>query len=207
ELTAAGHGGEGFHFKPVLIELQRAAQLAEAVGQIFKRERTVLEFDAPLKTGIPQRAMGLELESGDAAGGQIGIERFSELEIDRAAGGKIELLRALERETSVRAKVGVVSGYVEGIETDTAAGQRCVQAPVALEMNARDVNRQLAKLGVAAKLLKIVERAVDGDRPGERGVGAEGFNVRHAKKRADVELRKVDASLRGVAASQFRLAF
>ena len=61
ELAAAGHRGEGLHFKPVLIELQRAAQLAEAVGQIFERERTVLEFDAALQTGIAQRAVRFEL--------------------------------------------------------------------------------------------------------------------------------------------------
>jgi uncharacterized phage protein gp47/JayE len=38
--AAAAHGGQVFHFEPVLVELERAVQLAQAVGQIFKRERS-----------------------------------------------------------------------------------------------------------------------------------------------------------------------
>ena len=37
EQAAAAHRGEGFHFKAVLIELQRAVQLAETVGHVFER--------------------------------------------------------------------------------------------------------------------------------------------------------------------------
>ena len=43
ERAAAAHGGEGLDLEAVLVELQRTVQLAEAVGQIFKGERTVLE--------------------------------------------------------------------------------------------------------------------------------------------------------------------
>ena len=90
---------------------------------------------------------------------------------------------------------------------DPAIGKRCVHAALAFEMNAGDGNRQLVKLGVAAKLLQIGKRSVDRDRPGERGVGAECFYVRHAKQSADVEFGKLDAGFRRVAASKFRLAF
>ena len=49
---AAAHRGQGFHLQPVLVELQRAVQLAQAVGHVFKRKRAVLEVDAPLEIGM-----------------------------------------------------------------------------------------------------------------------------------------------------------
>ena len=59
EQAAAAHCGQGSDFEPVLIELERAVQLAEAVGQIFKRERAILEIDASLQGGILQAARAL----------------------------------------------------------------------------------------------------------------------------------------------------
>jgi hypothetical protein len=70
--AAAAHGGERFDLQPVLVELERAVQLAEAVGHVFKRERAVLEVDAALQAGILQRAVRLHLEGGGSAGGQVG---------------------------------------------------------------------------------------------------------------------------------------
>ena len=99
-------------------------QLAQAVGQVFERERAVLEVDAALQAGILQRAVRFHLEGGGAARGQVGIERLGQLEIDGAAGGKIQLPRALEREAALRAQVGVFAGDVQRIETDRAIGQQ-----------------------------------------------------------------------------------
>ena len=50
--AAAAHGGERLHLEPVLVELERAVQLAQAVGQVFERERAVLEIDAALQARI-----------------------------------------------------------------------------------------------------------------------------------------------------------
>ena len=89
--AAAAHGGERLDFKAVLVEFERAVQLAEAVGNVFEREGAVLEVDAALQPGIRQRAMGLDLEGGGSAGGQVGIEGLGQLEVDGAAGGKVQL--------------------------------------------------------------------------------------------------------------------
>ena len=45
--SAAAHCGEGFDFESILVEPKRAVQLAKAVGNVFKRERTILEVDPP----------------------------------------------------------------------------------------------------------------------------------------------------------------
>ena len=150
--------------------------------------------------------MRFDLEGGDAARGQIGIERFGQLEIDGAVGGKIELLRALEREAAVRVQIGVFAGDVERIEMDAAAGQRGVRAAVTLELNAGDGDGQLLELRVAAKLLGMRERPVDRDRSGQRGFAAERVKVRHAKQCADVELGKVELSVRCVVVAECSLA-
>ncbi len=155
ELSTAGHGGEGLNLKAVLIELERAVQLAEAVGQIFKGQRAVLEIDTAFEAGMLQGAVGYNLEGGDAAGSKVGIERFSELEVDGAAGGKIELLRAFERKAPLRSQIGVFAGDVEGIEMNCAVGQRGMRAAFALQRHTGNGDRQLAKVGIAAKLLEI----------------------------------------------------
>jgi hypothetical protein len=38
EQAAAAHGGEGFYIQPVLVELERAVQLAQAVGHVLQRQ-------------------------------------------------------------------------------------------------------------------------------------------------------------------------
>ena len=130
--AAAAHGGQRFHFQAVLVELQRAVQLAQAVGNVFQRERAVLEVDAALQAGILQRAVRLHLEGGGPAGGQVGIEGLGQLQIDGAAGGQIQLLLALERQAALGAQVGVFAGDVQRIEPDAAVGQRGVDAALAL---------------------------------------------------------------------------
>ena len=66
-------------------------QLAEAVGDVFKREGGVLEVDASAQAGVGEGAVRLNLEGGGSAGGEVGIEGLSQLEVNRAAGGKVQL--------------------------------------------------------------------------------------------------------------------
>ena len=102
--------------------------LAQAVGQIFKRKRPVLEIDAALQAGILQRSVRFHLECGDAARGQVGIERLGQLQVDGAAGGQIQLPVAAERQAALRAQVGVFAGHVQRVQTIAAVGQRGVRS-------------------------------------------------------------------------------
>ena len=125
--AAAAHRGQVFHFQPVLVELESAVQLAQAVGQIFERERAVLEIDAPLQLGVQQGPVRLHLEGRQSAGGQIGVESFCQLQVDGAVGGKIELLGALKRQIALHMQIGIFAGDVQRIEMDALVGQRGVQ--------------------------------------------------------------------------------
>ena len=123
ELAAAAHGGERLDFEAVLVEFERSVQLAEAVGHVFKGERGVLEVDAALEAGIQQRAVGLELEGGVAAGGQVGVDGLGDFEIDGSAGGKVQLVLVLEREAALGVQVGLVAGDMQWVEMDDGHGR------------------------------------------------------------------------------------
>ena len=159
EQASAGHGGEGLHFKPVLVEHQGAVQLAEAVGKVFEREGAVLKIDAALQPWISKGAVRLHLKCSGAAGGEIGIEGFGELEVDGAAGGQIQLARALEREGALRVQVGVFAGDVQRVKMDARVGQRSVYAALALEMDAGQGNGEFLEPRVALEAVRIFERA------------------------------------------------
>src|SRR6202041_3308088 len=90
KLAAAGHCSEGSYFKAVLIKLQRAVQLAQAVGKIFKRERTSLEIDISPQGGILKWTVRFHRESRDTARSEVGIERFGQLEIDGTVSREVE---------------------------------------------------------------------------------------------------------------------
>jgi hypothetical protein len=153
-------------------------ELAEAVGNVFKRERAILEIDAAVKSWLCERAVRLNLEGGCTAGGEVGIEGFSEFEVDGAAGGKVELTRAAERESALRVQVCVFPSDVQGVQADSFVGECGVDATQALEMNAGDGGFELLEASFAAKLLGVGERAFQGDRTGEGRFAAKGFDVR-----------------------------
>ena len=56
------HGGQRFHFEPILVELERAMQLAQAVGQVLERQRGILKIDAARQSRVLERAMGFNVE-------------------------------------------------------------------------------------------------------------------------------------------------
>ena len=170
-------------------------QLAQAVGQVFKGQRAVLEVDAALELGILERAVRFHLEGGGSAGGEVGIEGLGELEVDGAAGGQVELLRSVERQAALGAQVGVFAGDVQRIEADAVVGEGGVDAALAFEMNAGDGGFQLLQAGFAAKLLGMGERAFDGDRAGQRGFAAEGLDVGKLEQRIDVEAGELEPGL------------
>ena len=67
EQPAAAHGSQRFHFETILVELERAMQLAQAVGQILQRQRSILKFNASRESGILEWAVCFNLESRRAA--------------------------------------------------------------------------------------------------------------------------------------------
>ena len=192
--------------QPVLVELQRAVQLAQAVGHVFKGERRVLEVDAAPQAGIHQRAVRLHLEGGVSAGGEVGVEGLGELQVDGAAGGKVQLLLVLEREASLGVQVGLFAGDVQRIEMDDGMVERGMDAALALEMNAGNRDRQLLQAGLAAQLGEPRQRPLESDRAGQRGLAVEALHMGQLEQRADVEAGKIEFGLGGIVASQLGLA-
>ena len=47
QLAAAAHRGQRLYFQPVLVELKRAVQLAQAVRQVLQRQRRILKINLP----------------------------------------------------------------------------------------------------------------------------------------------------------------
>src|ERR1700687_3197901 len=82
EQSAAGHGGEVLDLESVLVEFERSMQLAQAVGQILKGERSVLKVDSASKVRILQRSMRLNLEGGVSFGGQVGVKGLRHFQVD-----------------------------------------------------------------------------------------------------------------------------
>ena len=76
EQSSAAHCGQALDFEPVLVEFQRAMQLAQAVGQVLKRQCTVLEFNAALQAGVFQGTVRFNLEGCDSRS-QSGRDRGS----------------------------------------------------------------------------------------------------------------------------------
>ena len=77
-------------------------QLAQAVGNIAERERSILEVDSAAQPRIHPWTVRLNLEGGVSAGGQIRVQRFGDLQVDRSVGGKIQLVVLFERQTALR---------------------------------------------------------------------------------------------------------
>ena len=200
--AAATHRGQILHFQPVLVELESAVQFAQAIGQIFERERAVLEIDASLEIGVEQRPVSLHLEGRQSAGGQIGVESFCQLEVDGAAGGKIELPGALERKIALHMQIGIFASHVQGIEMNAAAGQGGMQSAVALELNAGDGERQVAELRLTPKLIEMREWAVDRNCAGQRRLAIEFRAVRHAQQRAEIEAREFELGVGRIVVSE-----
>ena len=70
-------------------------------------------------------------------------------------------------------QVGIFTGHVQGIEMNAAVGQRGMQSALALELNPRDGERQIAELCFAAKLVEVRERAVDRNCAGQSRLAIE----------------------------------
>ena len=74
QLAAAGDGSKRFDFESILVEFESSMQLAEAVGNVFKRQGGVLNIDATAEAGIGEGAVSLDLEGGVSTGGEVGVE-------------------------------------------------------------------------------------------------------------------------------------
>ena len=98
EQAAAAHGGQGLDLQTVLVELQRAMQLAEAVGHVLKRQRAVLEVDAALQAGILRAGRALPpgrwwFRSAVRSGSRVSAS----LRLMEPLAARSSLLLALER--------------------------------------------------------------------------------------------------------------
>ena len=158
QLAAAAGGCQRAHFKPVLVELQRAVQLAQAVGQVFESQRRILKVDAAAQARIVQRAVRFNLEGRSAAGGQIRIDGFQQLQIDGAARCHVQLPLAANIEPALHMQVCFFSGDVQRIEIHMAVLQRGTQAAFAAQVHARDGDRHLLQLRLAMQLLHMRQR-------------------------------------------------
>ena len=195
--TSASHGGQRLHLKPVLVENQCAMQLAKSVWNVLKRQRPILEVDAPFHVGIRQRSVRFYLERSGPARREIGIDGFGQLQIDRAARCKIELARALERQASLRAQIRVFASYMQRVEINARILKRGMHSALALQMNTRQGHRELLQPGLAAQLLRFRKRSFDIHCAGQRRLSANTLDVCHFEQCADIELRETDFGLGG----------
>ena len=181
-------------------------QLAQAVGHVFKGERRILEVDAALQIGIHQRPVRFHLEAGVSAGGQVGVDGFGHLQINRPAGRKVQFVPVLERQAALGAQIGLFAGYVQRIEMENVMVERSVNAAIALEMNAGDRRGQFLQAGLAMHISGPRQRPFESDRSSQRGLAVQSFYMSQSDERADVELRKIELGFGVIVAAEFRLA-
>ncbi len=128
-------------------------QLAQAVGQVLKRQRSILKIDAPRQARIVERTVRLNAERCCAARGQVRIDRLGQLQIDRSVRGYIELPLSGEIQGALHAHIRLFAGDMQRVETDFRVAHAGVQAAFALQVHACDGDGQLLNAGLAAHLL------------------------------------------------------
>src|SRR5271166_6761582 len=167
-------------------------QLAEAVGQVFEGEGSILNVDAALQAGIHQRTVRLDMESGLSVGGQVRVQRLCYFQTDRPAGSKIQLMAALERDASLGMQVGLFADDMQGIKVDDGIGERGVDFALAFQMNAGNIGFHLVEARFAAQLFRTRQRSVEGDRTRQRRLSSQPVDMGYFEERVDVQVREIE---------------
>ena len=159
-----------------------------------------------LQAGVLQRAVGLNLEGGGAARGQVRVKGFGKLHVDGAVGGKVQLSLILEREADLSVKIGLIAGDVQRVKGDARVGESGMNATRALKVDPGNSERHLVDAGIAMHLVGMSQWPIDCDRSCQGGFAGQYLNMSHSQQRADVEVCEAQPSLRWIAGAERSLA-
>src|SRR5581483_11451259 len=95
-VAAAAARGEGFDFHAVLVEHQRAVDVAEAVGEVEVCDRAVFDFHRAAEVGIQHGSADLQSKIRHARGLDLRVHAFQQAQVELAARVQLEAAGSIQ---------------------------------------------------------------------------------------------------------------
>ena len=151
-------GGESLDLQPVLIEDQRAIDIAQRAGQINIGDGAMIDLHLALGKGLGKRACHRQINRDHAGGSEVGIEALDQLQVDPALCPQIKFAFAGQMHLAGGRNVSVLAHQMELVNLQRLIGNGKTDRALVLDLDVFDIGVQIVQIGGELQFARPAQR-------------------------------------------------